>query len=590
MTPDTHEQKELCRSEKRRRSGVRVGMIWGTVLLLALLIYLFMFAVMESISVKRWRAAVNQAFKQENVSEISALLEACRIQAPRLAKRSEYAVWQNRLRTLQKRQESRKLRFNTQLAELKKLLDSENVDHIKLNLALVNIARSASDEAELTELRTLQARCAALSEMRELATARSGVAELEDLQKIHAQIIEALQRRDLQKFEQLDRKGQAKLKLLIQTYYKFPEITAQARRLSKKFRSSAELAQKIRADMLLENKDIEQLLKSTSLEKLKHNCQLFLTNHPHSEFVVQVKYLQKQLQVLDSDRTQKSKQLLENMAHRRKQAQLQLQRDLQNIASVELKSSFRELTIQLADLSLKSWTTSDLSRFSQPDANDMRSIAFVTGDGQELRGTFDASGSGKVTVNGKTYAGKLYSGKTEGALPNCYWQQQLLDICYVNVQNEFFALISELPDKIKNDPRLPERIKNKLLDIFADALKTLDSTPEQYIFSRSILEFCVQHPIVFAGMVYSNNDGKEQFFCVHYMQKNDQATIWIVGDKKPFFKQFIKNKTFADNQYPHIAFTSEGFVDYAAKLAQWRKTAAEKKLLLPELPDFLQGM
>lgn len=591
MTPDAHDHEELCRSERRRRSGVRAGMIWGTVLLLALLIYLGMFAVMENISANRWRAAINQAFRQEeNISEISALLEACRIQAPRVAKRPEYAGWQNRLRTLQKRRENRKLLFKTQLDELKKLLDSENADHIKLNLALANIARNASDEAELTELRTLQARCEALSEMRELATARSGVAEIDELKKLHEQITESLHRRDLQTFEQLDRKGQSKIKLLLQTYYKFPEITAQARRLSKKFRSSAELAQKLRADILLENKDIEEVFKSTSLEKLQHNCQLFLKNHPRSEFAIQVQYLQKQLRILEHDNTQKTRQLLADMIHRREQAKLQLQRDLQNIANMELKSSLRELTIQQADSTLMSWTTSDLGRFSQPDADDMRSIAFVTTDGQKLQGSFDASGNGNVTVNGKTYSGKLYSGKAEGALPNCYWQQKLLDICYVNVQSEFFTLISELPGKIENDPRFPERIKTSLLNILADANKTFKTTPEQYIFSQAVLEYCIQHPITFAGMVYCGNDGKEQFCSVQYMGENDQATIWLVFDQKPFFKHFQKNKPFADDRYPHIAVTSKGFVDYTDKLAQWRKTAAEKNLQLPELPDFLQGM
>ena len=87
-----------------------------------------------------------------------------------------------------------------------------------------------------------------------------------------------------------------------------------------------------------------------------------------------------------------------------------------------------------------------------------------------------------------------------------------------------------------------------------------------------------------------DKNGKEQFYSVQYMDENDQATIWLVFDQKPFFKHFQKNKPFADDQYPHIAVTSKDFVDYTAKLAQWRKTAAEKNLQLPELPDFLQGM
>ncbi len=573
MMPDTHESAE-CRADRRRRSGVRVGCIWGIVLLLALTLYIGAFAIMQHFNFQRWSKKINHALKQQNIAEAAALLEACKVQAPRLTRRADYAVWQSQLQRLHERQQSRRLRFATQLKKLEKALDSENADHLQLTLLLANIARSASDEAELAEVRNLQARCESLAAMRELASAQSGAAELKVLRERYLQSMVLLEKDDFQKFRTLNTQGCRRLQILLQKYYKFPELTAQLRRLQRQYRESADLARQREAHMLIMEGEFEALLKDSSAQNMEQKCRNFLQKYPQSRRAAAVKALLQQLPMLQEPFAETLKRRLDSMERDLQHSRQQFQDDLRKFAGKVHTPVRCELVIQLDDKTLKSWETTDLVRFSQSDAQDISQIKFTTLQGESLQGSFAADGSGSVQISNVQYRGRLYRGKPEGMLPKSYWQERVLDIAYGNYGKNFLTGLAELPRIIKDDPRLPEHVKNNLLEICKRAQQNLKMSPEQYIFSRSVLSYCAAHTPVFAGV---SVNGKLNVVG----NIAPQTTRWLLLDGK--WQRGSNDSVIC------VVAVAKDAGNYAEMQKKWQEYAAAEKLVVPELPEFLRN-
>ena len=129
-TPDLVEK----RRKMRFRSGVRAFLAAGAVLLALFLLYTAARSILVSVSQQRWKKNISSAIGSGDTTQIAYLLEKCRKEAPYLAEKPIFKLWEKSLLQLMNEESSRRQEFRKRLNALQQKLQKS----VKLSVHLKN--------------------------------------------------------------------------------------------------------------------------------------------------------------------------------------------------------------------------------------------------------------------------------------------------------------------------------------------------------------------------------------------------------------------------------------------------------------------
>ena len=590
MTAANSEERAERRAAARRRSGTQIGCIWSATLVVLLIIYLVGMAVLRHFNNRSWSESINSALQKGDTVSAEALIEACRRDNPGLTKRPDFAVWERQLANLKNQEAQKVQRFNRKLRQLQKQLDAENADPQLLLMRLTEAARECPDASQLEQLREMQLRCEALARMRELVSAQSGAQELSAIQTLFDSTPQALQQNDYARtFEILD-DCDHRTKLLVQKYYNIHEIAEQGRLLQKKLRQrriSVKAAQRIFQDS---EKAFSQLVLSASAALLEQNCQNFLQKYPASFRCAAVRDLLRELKFFTNNKYLEDIKL-QQLKQKRSllNSQEYLIAEIKNFMTKNFQAITYELVLQTADRQLVKAECYTPQTFSAPDKNGLISIAFNTVDDRKVKGEFTADGSGRVQIGNRVYQGKLFGIKPLGELPQPYWQRRIVELDSINSSLDVLDFMTHTLPALINDRQLPEQLRQQLAAISKQAVKRLGSTPQQYIFTHDILEFCSKSQLRFAGVRLAGESVSQ----IHLIAGTPlSASLWQIvfhnGQLKAEYLGTVQKPILTDSSNVCILAVPENSADYRQQFILWQQQALREKLYLPKLPAFMQ--
>ena len=590
MTAANSEERAERRAAARRHSGMQIGCIWSATLVILLIIYLVSMAILRHFNYRSWSESINNALKKGDIANAEALIESCRRDNPELTKRPDFAVWERQLATLKNKEAQKVQRFDRKLRQLQKQLDAEDADPQLLLMRLTEAARECPDASQLEQLREMQLRCEALARMRELVSAQSGAQELSAIQTLFDSTTQTLQQNDYARtFEILD-DCDHRTKLLVQKYYNIHEIAEQGRLLQKKIRRQRMSTQAAQRNFQDSEKAFSQLVLSASAALLEHNCQNFLQKYPASFRCAAVRNLLRELPFLNNQ--QWLKQLKEQQLkqqHSLQNTQKYLIAEIKNFMTKNFQAITYELVLQTADRQLLRLECYTPQTFSAPDKNGMISIAFNTVDDRKVKGEFTSDGNGKVQINNRIYQGKLVGIKPVGELPQPYWQRRIVVLDGINSSLDVLEFMTHTLPALINDRQLPEHLRQQLAAINKQATARLGSTPQQYIFTREILDFCSKSKLRFAGVRIAGENVSQ----IHLIAGTPlSASLWQIvfhnGQLKVEYLGTVQKPNLTDSNNVCILAVPENSADYRQQFILWQQQALREKLYLPKLPAFMQ--
>ena len=597
MTPEMAAE----RAERRRRSGVRMGCIWSSMLLAGLLIYIAVYFILQHFNHRNWSLAINAAIREGNASEAAALLESCRQQVPALAGKAVFANWTHQVKVLQQQQAERRKIFQNKLKQMQQRLDSANADALLLNRELAEVARYAENESDLAQVRALQLRCEALSKLQALATAQDSLKELEKLQQgiAHLQVLQ--QQHRWSEFDSESGKIDRQLSRLIQQSYQLPEITRECEKLQTRLRNLAAGKNQAQQAHLQAGALYEQLLQCNDLQQAVTLVERLQRDYSQTLYAQRVKNLPAGFAVLRKNFTAPLLRLEQRSAQRLQQTREQLIADLKKLKSDHYHTLTCELVLQLEDNTLLHFETYRKAEFV-PQNDVTAVIEFTTVDNRKIRGVFHrADGRGTLTVNGTTRLnGKLANTRPQGVLP---------DAPNIKILDRLITELEELPaaclpqQLIKMQTLLQEPLlsavplQSQLQQILARTYDKLDSTPQQLIFEQKLYQKCLANPPEWAGFVYRN--GADWHVCLQRNYADAPAlSLWLIDPAEQKLRWFgiWQNGRFTPYGAPgQLSPESVGLlaapaekIDLRMQIQRWQQQAIRDNLALPKLPEYLQ--
>lgn len=598
FTPDD----SLSRIQRRRIAGVRAAWIWGGVLVALTLIYWAVYGVMAHFSDQRWAKAINKALQARDAENVSALLIACRREAPRLIKTPAFALWQQELLKLQQQNARRKVIFAQKLKSLQQRAAAPGGESAPLELELANAARYAADEEDLASLRTLQLHCETLARSRMLSFAQAATQELGKLQQAKSQLAPLRQQHKWSEHNELLARLQKSVQTLSGRYQTLPEAAAAAENILLKLQNEARAAKAQQQAIRQETAAYHAVLKAVSKADIAAQAAEFMQKYPASCRQAVLQQLLKDLAVLDRPGDVNLRKRLNLMEENLGAAKKLFVKELNSISQSELETGSFELILKSGFNEYFHFETLDDAKFSEFDARKICRIKFTLLDGRKLYGEFTASGVGKVDVAGRLFAGTMVNGSPRGKLPVSYKQSLLLKLesmCQSGKEEHFPEFLYILQQELDLNKLIPETLHRKLTAALRLAESVLRSPAGEFIFERSILSRCLELTPRFAGLAMVDEQGKLNYFSDG--RDHRRTTVWAVEANSNALPAYtilgtlekrslkVSNASLVPPERVRVLAVPQTACDIAGELAAWRKLAAKDKNFskLPVLPEFL---
>lgn len=590
------------RVQRRRSAGVRAAWIWGGVLIALTLIYWALYGVMAHFSDQRWARAINRALQSRDAENVSALLIACRREAPRLVKTPAFAVWQQELLKLQQQNARKKVIFEQKLKSLQQRLTAPGGENAALELELANAARYAADEEDLARLRTLQLHCETLSRSRMLSFAQTAAQELEKLRQTQSQLAPLRQQKKWREHNELLARLQKSVQTLSGRYQTLPEVAAAVEKSRLELQNEAQSIKALQCAQQQETAAYCAVFQAVGKVDIAAQAAEFMQKYPASSRKAVFQQLLKDLAVLDRPCEVNLRKRLDLMEENLGAAKKLFVKELSSISRSELETGSFELILKSGFNEYFHFETLDDAKFSEFDAQKICRIKFTLLDGRKLYGEFTAAGVGKVDVAGSLFAGTMANGSPRGKLPVSYKQKLLLKLesmCQSGKEEDFPEFLYILQQELDLNKLIPGTLHRKLTAALRLAESVLRSSAGEFIFERSILSRCLELIPRFAGLAMVDKQGKLHYFSDG--RDHRRTTVWAVEANSnagaactilgTLEKRSLKvsNTSLVPPERVRVLAVPHTACDIAGELAAWRKLAAKDKNFskLPVLPEFL---
>lgn len=562
------------RSERRRHAGIRSALIWGGVLLLALLFYLAACGIAGHFQSLRWSRAINAAVRQGDAETLAALLQSCRKAMPEMVRRVEFAIWQQHLLTLRERQMHRKEVFKQKLAALKTLADSDAPGKVTLELELAEAARYASNEEELADLRQLQLYCESLNRTRELATAQSGVEALKKTARWLEEIDSMLQAGKWQQAGERLEFCRQQLALIRRGFQKFPAVADAAEQQEKKLSILLDKARTVQEESLQAEKAFAELPVG-DLKEFQSAARKLLEQYKNTPRAAEVQKLLADANILQRPYKAAATARVERMQKLAAAARQSLTQALTAVAKLNLNGLTSELIVQDQTGKIHFFETYEKPLLQKNQQTGAEEMIFNDLSKRRIKVRFLPDRVEVALPDIGVISGKLVRQLQNGTLPDTTWQQMLFSF-----QRELELLndaasgrfIQDKINAVQLDKHLNPAIKKALSQAFNTAAEILTVPPEQFDFELSVWKTIAANTPVFYGINPSLLPENSSCWRIDSRQENPFVLLHSTPRK-------MENTLLA---------VPENRVDYTWLMQKWQLEAQEKNLKLPkDLPEFV---